>query len=271
MTRAGDPFEHRENLVDRSEEAWRPPLHSPPGGLLQRAATAARRFFDIQAGSIWRDLAPELRQVRGTLVDVGAGAQPYRGLLPPGVEYIGIDIAEAVDRFGYQMPDTRYFTGPRWPVEDGEADVVLATETLEHVVDPPLFMSEAFRCLRPGGTVIITVPFAARWHFIPHDYWRFTPSSLSLLLVGAGFEHPRVYARGNALTVAAYKAIALLLPFLLPQRSGPAAKAAALAAAIPGVPLVTLGALVANLSLRSRGGDDCLGYTAFATRPLEAA
>jgi hypothetical protein len=39
---------------------------------------------------------------------------------------------------------------------------------------------------------------------------------------------------------------------------------------VPGLltlPLVILLAAIANLSLRSRGGDDCLGYTAIAVRP----
>jgi SAM-dependent methyltransferase len=268
-TRSRDPFAGRENLVDRTDETWRPPLHAPPGGKLERIASATRRFFDVQAGSIWRDLAPELRQLRGTLVDVGCGAQPYRPLLGPDVEYIGIDIAEVEERFGYAIPGTRYFSGETWPVADAGADTVLATETLEHVVDPSRFMREAHRCLRPGGKLILTVPFSARWHFVPHDYWRFTPSSLALLLVENGFAKPRVYARGNALTVAAYKTMALVLTRLFPQNGTRAKRITSVAVGIPGVPFVVLGAAIANLSLRSAGGDDCLGYTVVAESSLE--
>jgi hypothetical protein len=39
------------------------------------------------------------------------------------------------------------------------------------------------------------------------------------------------------------------------------------------LPLFVLLALIANLSLRSAGGDDCLGYTGFAVRdgaPVDA-
>ena len=268
-SRSRDPFAGRKDLVDRVDETWRPPLHSPPGGKLERVASATRRFFDVQAGSIWRDLAPELRHLQGTLVDVGCGAQPYRPLLGPDVEYIGIDIADVKERFGYAIPGTRYFSGETWPVADADADTVLATETLEHVVNPSHFMREAHRCLRPGGKLILTVPFAARWHFVPHDYWRFTPSSLALLLVENGFVEPRVYARGNALTVAAYKTMALVLPRLLPQQGTRAKRIASVAAGILGIPIVVLGAVIANLSLRSAGGDDCLGYTVVAERPPE--
>jgi SAM-dependent methyltransferase len=244
-------------------------LHSSPRGAAERVASQARRFFDIQTGSIWRDLAPELSAVRGTLVDVGCGAQPYRGLLDPSVEYIGIDIAEAEEQFGYSNAETRYFTGETWPVDDDSADTILATELLEHVVEPSSFMREARRCLKPGGKLILTVPFAARWHFIPHDYWRFTPSSLELLLGANGFENRRIYARGNEVTVAAYKTMALILPLLLPQNSTGARRTARRVLGILGLPIVVLSAIVANLSLRSSGGDDCLGYTVVATRSFD--
>jgi SAM-dependent methyltransferase len=267
--RSDDPFAGRKNLVEASDESWRPPLHAAPGGAVERVASLTRRFFDVQAGSIWRDLAPELRRVRGTLVDVGCGAQPYRSLLHPTVEYIGIDIAEAEERFGYLNADTRYFTGDTWPIDDATADTILATELLEHVVDPPVFMREAHRSLKPGGKLILTVPFAARWHFIPHDYWRFTPSSLALLLGENGFESPRIYARGNELTVASYKTMALILPLLFPQHGTGGKRVALRAMGILGLPVVVLSATVANLSLRSAGGDDCLGYTVVATRSLD--
>src|SRR6185437_11496064 len=131
--------------------------------------------------------------------------------------YRAIDHADALRHFGYSMPDTTYYEGDRWPVEDDSVDVVVCTETLEHVPEPRAFLAEAARCLRSGGCLILTVPFAARWHFIPHDYWRFTPSALQRLLTATGFSSTIVCARGNALTVACYKVMALILPLLFPQ------------------------------------------------------
>jgi len=115
-----------------------------------------------------------------------AAAQPYRPLLPPGARYRAIDVAVAGEAFGYDLPDTEYFEGDRWPVDDTSIDVVLATETLEHVPEPKVFLAEARRVLRPGGRIVLTVPFAARWHYIPHDYWRYTPSSLRICSRGRG-------------------------------------------------------------------------------------
>lgn len=255
------------NMVARQGESWRPPLLPPPNTLSTRLLAKLRRFLDIQNGSIWRDLAGELPHVQGTVLDIGCGAQPYRCLLRPDVRYIGIDTADAKAHFGYEIPDTLYFTGDRWPVDDGNADVVLATETLEHIPDPANFLLEAFRVLRPGGRAILTVPFSARWHFIPHDYWRFTPASLKQVLESAGFMDIAVYARGNEVTVACYKVNALILPLLLPQNAKLLKGILMRLSGMLLMPLLLLLAFIANLSLRGKGGDDCLGYTIIALKP----
>ncbi len=148
---------------------------------------------------------------------------------------------------------------------------MLCTETLEHVLDPLGFLAEAKRSLRPGGRLILTVPFAARWHYVPFDYWRFTPSGLKHLLSESGFTEVEVYRRGNALTVACYKVIALILPLLMPRREGPLPRWALRAGGVVLSPLLAASVLVARLSLLRDGGDDCLGYTVLARRPAGRA
>lgn len=255
-----------ENLAVRRDERWRPPIFVPLDSRRARLIAVVRRLFDLQAGSLWRHLAPVLSQARGTVADVGCGAQPYRDLLPAGTHYIGLDTELALENFGYDVRDVRAIgPGGHWPLGEGEADLVLATETLEHVPDPDGFLEQAFRALRPGGKVIITTPFAARWHYIPHDYWRFTPSSLRLLLERAGFEDVAVYGRGNETTVACYKVLALLLPRLLPQSEAGTPRIRP--TGLLWLPLIVPLTLIANVSLRAPAGDDCLGYTTFATRP----
>jgi SAM-dependent methyltransferase len=255
----------RENLALRTTERWRPPSFVPDSGARGRIRAAVRRLFDLQAGSLWRDLSEPLSRVRGTLLDVGCGAQPYRGLIPPGTTYIGLDTEQSARNFGYSMPDVRRIAPDgRWPVDDRRADVVLTTETLEHVEDPDTFLGEAYRCLRPGGRLILTVPFAARWHYIPHDYWRFTPSGLRLLLERARFTDVAVHGRGNERTVACYKLLSVLLPIAFPQERPGSLQMGPLALLI--LPLIVVLAAIGNRSLRLPSGDDCLGYTVFATR-----
>jgi len=257
------------NLCERSTESWRPPLNKPPIGRVGRTTAAVRRGLDLPAASIWRHLASELRVAEGTVLDVGCGAQPYRPLIPRGVRYMGIDTERAEEDFGYAIPDTTYFKGDEWPVESASIDVVLCTETLEHVLEPPKLLAEAHRCLRPGGRLLMTVPFAARWHFVPCDYWRFTPSGLQYLLQRSDFTNIAVFARGNAGTVAAYKVMALFLPLLLPQSRGLTRQFVRLLALLS-IPIVLLAALIGRLTLLGRGGDDCLGYTVVAERAADS-
>jgi SAM-dependent methyltransferase len=251
----------RENFALRTTERWQPPAFRAPRTRRDRAFGVMRRMLDLQAASAWRDLRVLLADARGDVLDVGSGAQPYRGLLPPGAGYRAIDNASAAADFGYAIPDTEYFSGDRWPVPDGSIDVVLCTETLEHVRQPAVFLAEARRVLRDGGRIVLTVPFSARWHYIPHDYWRYTPSSLRNLLEDAGFTDVVVHARGNERTVACAKAMALILPALFPPGGGLSRRRAA---AGLGLPVLVLLALVAQVTLRSDGGDDCLGWTATA-------
>jgi SAM-dependent methyltransferase len=261
----------RANMVGRVGEAWRPPSFSSRRDRLGRALAWLRRQLDLQAGSIWRDLSALLPDCEGDVLDVGCGAQPYRSLLATRARYAAIDRADARERFGYDVPDTCYYEGDHWPVPDAAFDLVLATETLEHVPDPALFLGEARRSLRPGGRLVLTVPFAARWHYIPHDYWRFTPSGLARLLEAQRFCDVAVYARGNAVTVACYKVQALILPLLLAPGSRATATVARRILGFALTPAAIVLAVVGGLSLFGHGGDDCLGYTAVARRPPEEA
>jgi SAM-dependent methyltransferase len=255
----------RENFALRESEHWRPPAFRAPRTAWDRLLAAARRALDLQAASAWNDLKIELAHAHGDVLDVGAGAQPYRPLLPTDARYKAIDIAAAREQFGYEVPDTEYFDGSTWPVANDSIDLVLATETLEHVLEPREFLAEARRVLRPGGCLLLTVPFAARWHYIPHDYWRYTPSSLKYLLEGTGFGDVIVHARGNETTVACYKAMALILAELFPHDGGFGPKRAGAALMLP---LVAVAAAIGHASMRSDGGVDCLGWTVTAELPI---
>src|SRR5205823_9316858 len=123
----------RRDMTQCAREAWQPLPFAPPATRRARLVAALRRFLDPVAASIWGDLSRLLPRCRGTVLDVGCGAQPYRGLLGPSAAYLGIDHVSAREHFGYEVPGALYYDGDRWPVEDGTADVVLCTETLEHV------------------------------------------------------------------------------------------------------------------------------------------
>lgn len=254
----------RMNELERVDEPWRPPAFVSTSSRRGKVTAFCRRLLDLQAASIWRDLRKCCAEVGGVVLDVGAGAQPYRDLFPAGTVYRAIDTEHAGVNFDYRTPGTVYFEGDVWPVSSGTVDVIMATETLEHVVDPDRFIEEARRVLRIGGGLLLTVPFSARWHYVPHDYWRFTPSGLRILLERHGFTDIRIHARGNAVTVAMSKCSALILPLLVSPRGSWRVPRVALGLILS--PFLIVFSAIGQASLRVRGGSDCLGYTVLAGR-----
>jgi SAM-dependent methyltransferase len=256
---------HRRNLLEGVQEYFRPPAITRSATRRQQGiAEYIRTLLDLQYGSIRNDLKYELPSARGTVLDAGCGAQPFRWLLPEGVKYIGIDIVDAKEKFGYTQPDTLYYDGKVWPIESTSVDFVLSTETLEHVIEPASFLAEAHRCLKPGGRLLLTVPFAARWHFIPNDYWRFTPSGIEHLLSKAGFEEIKVFGRGNSVTVACHKAMTLYLGWAWLQGKSVLLQVLSTVIALILSPVFLLLAAIANVSFAWDGGNDYLGLTVTA-------
>jgi SAM-dependent methyltransferase len=85
--------------------------------------------------------------------------------------------------------------------EPGKFDVVICEQVLEHVVDPWGAAANLRALAAPGGHVIVSTPFLIKVHelllFGMHDYWRFTPRGLRLLLERGGLEVEAVATWGN--------------------------------------------------------------------------
>jgi ubiquinone/menaquinone biosynthesis C-methylase UbiE len=56
------------------------------------------------------------------------------------------------------------------PVDDKSFDVILCTEVLEHIPDAVSALKEFSRILKPGGSLLITAPFASLTHFAPYHF-----------------------------------------------------------------------------------------------------
>lgn len=56
------------------------------------------------------------------------------------------------------------------PEPDDSFGAILCSEVLEHVPDPTKALDEFGRLLKPGGTLILTAPFASLVHFAPYHF-----------------------------------------------------------------------------------------------------
>jgi SAM-dependent methyltransferase len=129
--------------------------------------------------------------VGGRLLDCGCGNRPYGPWYAPLVkESVGLDAApsEHIDVIGF---------ADSLPFAQSSFDTVLCTEVLEHVTDAERAAAELFRVAKPGGHVLVTVPYLYPTHEAPYDNRRFTHFGLQSLLERAGFDVVSVDAKGG--------------------------------------------------------------------------
>jgi SAM-dependent methyltransferase len=149
----------------------------------------------------------------GVMLDVGVGERPYGSLFSPHVKrYFGLEYPPVV--FGNLNPDLWDYIhvvhgiidifgdAHVLPVADASVDTILSLEVLEHVPDPDRCVAEMARALRPGGKLLITVPFVSPLHQLPYDFRRFTPAGLEELLSRYGLEIEELRSRGNVASAA---------------------------------------------------------------------
>jgi ubiquinone/menaquinone biosynthesis C-methylase UbiE len=98
------------------------------------------------------------------ILDIGSGGSSYSNFFPHRL---------TVDIDPLRKPDI-VADAHNLPFKDGEFEMVLCTEVLEHVLDPKKVIAELNRVLVPGGILILTTRFMQVIHDAPHDYWRFT-------------------------------------------------------------------------------------------------
>jgi SAM-dependent methyltransferase len=115
------------------------------------------------------------------LLDVGCGNRPYQWMIPQA-HWIGLN-PEAHGAEPDLIGDALAL-----PFKDATLDGVLATQVLEHVRRPWVALEEVFRCLKPGGWCIATIPMAWRLHEEPWDFWRFTRYGFAGIAEDCGFE-----------------------------------------------------------------------------------
>ncbi len=104
------------------------------------------------------------------IVDIGCGdgvATAVAAQLNPGHQFVGVDWSAdalrqararglALIRAGVE--------GSGLPLASASADVVIMSEVIEHLVDTDSALDEAFRVLKPGGSLLLSTPNLAAWY-----------------------------------------------------------------------------------------------------------
>jgi SAM-dependent methyltransferase len=129
-----------------------------------------------------RWLRVHCRDVAGAVLSIGSGDDgdqeggTYRDYFPNAASYT---TSEVVPVPGVDLViDVRAM--PEIP--DGAYDCVYCSGVLEHVDEFRKGFDEITRVLKPGGILLLGLPFRQAIHLAPQDFWRFTEFGIKYLL-----------------------------------------------------------------------------------------
>jgi len=89
----------------------------------------------------------------------------------------------------------------KMPVKKNYFDVVICSQLLEHVLSPTQVLKEILRVLKPGGMLLMSVPFLYRIHPDPVDYARYTDFYWKTNLIKLGFKKIKIENHGYFFSV----------------------------------------------------------------------
>lgn len=166
-------------------------------------------YFSGTTLALWRAAAGPTRvHSKGLVLDAGSGRGGWREVIVrAGAVRESVDVVELPGETLTWTADLMHM-----PVVPSERyDTVVCHQVLEHVPRPWQAVAEMHRVLKPGGTIVVSVPHLSRLHELPNDYFRYTPGGLSSLLCQSNFEIITVDSYGGVLCFLHHQFSTLLL------------------------------------------------------------
>ena len=151
-----------------------------PSGILVNPSYFIRR-------GLHKALRRHASEMHGAVLDFGCGSKPYRSLFSAADRYVGVDVEVSGHNHRTSAIDV-FYDGKTLPFEVATFDHVVALEVFEHVFNLIEILAELRRVVKPGGSLLISIPFAWPEHEQPYDFARYTSFGIVHVLEQAGFD-----------------------------------------------------------------------------------
>ena len=202
------------------------------------------------------------------VLDAGAGECPYRSFFGH-VAYESTDLCLVTKAYAKL---TFISDLAKIPVKPDSYDLVLCSQTLEHVPDPKLLLAELHRVLKPGGKLWLSVPLFYEEHEIPYDYYRYTRYGIAHLLDQVHFQIESItWLEGYFGTLAYQLKVGTKTLPLKPSDYGGSLGGVIMTCFALFIKLIfaVLSALFTSLDLKHKysGGGMCKNYAIVAKKP----
>lgn len=119
------------------------------GRILQKKEFLKKLYLEF-----YREFAEAAGSCQGkTVVEIGSGGGFLKSVMPQ---------VKTSDVFPSLQTDL-CFSAERMPFEDGSVDMFCMLNVFHHIKDPRAFLSDAARCLKPGGKLVMIEPANTIW------------------------------------------------------------------------------------------------------------
>jgi len=154
------------------------------------------------------------RETTGVVLDIGCADRWPEQYLPKNSKYIGLDYMEtATQRYASKVDI--YADAENLPFIDQSVESVILFDVLEHINNGEKALREIYRVLKPGGRVLVQIPFMYPIHDSPYDYRRLTKYGIEALANRNDFLIENFGSRGKPLETAILLANIALVKSLL--------------------------------------------------------
>lgn len=143
-----------------------------------------------------RTLIEWLRGFEGIVLDIGCADGWPKQFLPANCRYVGLDYPETATGWYGTKPNV-YGDAGRLPIATKSVDAVLLLDVLEHLASVDNAIEEIARILKPGGQLLLQMPFLYPLHDEPRDFTRLSRHGIGNLVQRHGLAVEECFAVGR--------------------------------------------------------------------------